>query len=50
MELQNYIQFAAGVSVSAKETEAAKALIKLLTAPSAVAVIKAKGLKPGTLR
>ena len=50
VELQNYIQFAAGVSVSAKETEAAKALIKLLTAPSAVAVIKAKGLEPGTLR
>jgi molybdate transport system substrate-binding protein len=50
VELQNYIQFAAGVSVSAKETEAAKALIKLLTAPSAVAVIKAKGLEPGTAR
>jgi molybdate transport system substrate-binding protein len=50
VELQNYIQFAAGVSVSAKETEGAKALIKFLTAPSAVAVIKAKGLEPGTVR
>jgi molybdate transport system substrate-binding protein len=50
VELQNYIQFTAGVSVSAKETEAAKALIKLLTAPAAIAVIKAKGLEPGTAR
>jgi molybdate transport system substrate-binding protein len=50
VELQNYIQFTAGVSVSAKEAEAAKTLIKLLTAPAAIAVIKAKGLEPGTAR
>jgi molybdate transport system substrate-binding protein len=50
VELQNYIQFTAGVSVSARETEAAKALIKLLTAPAAIAVIKGKGLEPGTAR
>ena len=31
----------------AKETEAAKALVKFLTAPAAVPVIKQKGLEPG---
>lgn len=47
-ELQFYNRFAAGVGVSAKEADAAKALIKFLTAPSAVPVIKAKGMEPGT--
>ena len=32
---------------SAKEAEAAKALVKFLTAPAAVPVIKQKGLEPG---
>jgi molybdate transport system substrate-binding protein len=49
-ELQSYISFATGVSASAKETEAAKALIKLLTAPTAIALIKAKGMEPGAPR
>lgn len=49
-ELQLYISFAAGVGTNAKETEAAKALIKFLTAPEAVPVIKAKGLEPGSQR
>jgi len=46
-ELQLYIRFAAGVGASAKEAEAAKALIKFLTAPAAVPVIRAKGMEPG---
>jgi len=46
-ELQLYIRFAAGVGVNAKEAEAAKALIKFLTAPAAIPVIKAKGMEPG---
>lgn len=49
-ELQLYIRFAAGVGTNAKEAEAAKALIKFLTAPAAVPVIKAKGMEPGTPR
>lgn len=49
-ELQLYIAFAAGVSTNAKEAEAAKALIKFLTAPAAVPVIKAKGMEPGAPR
>ena len=43
-ELQQITTYAAGITASAKESEAAKALIKALTAPAAVAVFKAKGL------
>ena len=49
-ELQTYISFTAGVSAGAKEPEAARSLIKFLTSPEAVAVIKGKGLEPGTPR
>lgn len=46
-ELQTYISFAAGVSTGAKEPQAAQALSKFLTSPSAIAVIKEKGMEPG---
>jgi molybdate transport system substrate-binding protein len=49
-ELQTYISFAAGVSTGAKQPEVAQALIKFLASPAAVAVIKAKGMEPGTPR
>ncbi len=49
-ELQTYIGFAAGVSTGARQPEIAQALIKFLASPVAVAVIKAKGLEPGTPR
>ena len=49
-ELQTYISFTAGVSAGAKEPEAAQALIRFLASPAAVAVIRAKGLEPGTPR
>jgi molybdate transport system substrate-binding protein len=45
-ELQSYVVQTAGVSANAKEPEAAKALIKLLTAEDSAAVIKAKGMEP----
>jgi molybdate transport system substrate-binding protein len=45
-ELQNYIVFTAGVGSAAKEADAATAFIKLLTAPTAVAVLKANGFDP----
>ncbi len=45
-ELQTEIGFAAGLSASAKEPEAAKALIRFLTAPSAAPTLKAKGVEP----
>lgn len=46
-DLQSVTLFAAGVPSSAKEKEAAKALILFLRSPEAVAIIKAKGLEPG---
>jgi molybdate transport system substrate-binding protein len=46
-DLQAYIVFTAAASAATKEAEAAKALIRFLTAPSAVPVIRAKGMEPG---
>jgi len=45
-ELQQTTIYSAGVTTSARAPEAASALIKVLTAPSAAAVFKAKGLDP----
>lgn len=45
-ELQTKIGFAAGLSKSAKEVDAAKALIRFLSAPSAAPTLKAKGVEP----
>ena len=45
-ELQQITLYAAGVTTSATEAEAARALIRALTAPSAGPVYKAKGLDP----
>jgi molybdate transport system substrate-binding protein len=47
-ELQDYVVFTAVIGAAAKETEAARALIKFLTSPAAVSVIKAKGMEPVT--
>ena len=44
-ELQHYLVINTGISASAKEPEAAKALVKILMSPSADPVIKAKGLE-----
>jgi len=45
-DLQNIIVFAAAVMASAKDAEAAKALVTFLRTPEAVAVIKTKGMEP----
>jgi molybdate transport system substrate-binding protein len=45
-EVQHITLFSAGLTSAAKEAEAAKALVKFLTAPAAVPVIKKKGLEP----
>jgi molybdate transport system substrate-binding protein len=45
-ELQNWFVNTAGVSTVAKQSEAAKALIKHLTTPEAAAVTKASGMEP----
>ena len=45
-EIQLTTSFAAAVGTSARQPEAANALIKFLAAPSAAPVFKAKGLDP----
>jgi molybdate transport system substrate-binding protein len=46
-EVQVYTVFPAAVGAGAKESTAAQALIKFLTAPAAAPVIRAKGMEPG---
>ncbi len=46
-EVQREVVYAAGVAVSSKEPEAAKAFVAYLLSPPAIAVIKAKGMNPG---
>lgn len=45
-ELQSWFVNTAGVSATAGQPDAAKALIKYLTTPEAAAVLKAKGMEP----
>jgi molybdate transport system substrate-binding protein len=47
-ELQTKIGFAAGLSTSAKQPEAAKALIRFLSGPQAAPTLKAKGVEPAS--
>ncbi len=44
-ELQSYIDFAVGMSATAKDVEGSKALITFLTGPESDAAIRAKGLE-----
>ena len=46
-ELQTYTAFTSGVSASAKNAAAAKALVEQLRSPDARALFKAKGQEPG---
>jgi molybdate transport system substrate-binding protein len=46
-DIQTYTTFSAGVASASKDADAAKALIKFLSAPAAAPVIKAKGMEPG---
>ena len=43
--IQNFTTYAAGASTGAKDPEAAKAFIKVLTGPSAAGVLKSKGME-----
>jgi len=45
-EIQSYVAFAAGVSVSSKAPDAATQLIRFLLGPTAIPVIKAQGMEP----
>ena len=44
-EIQNYTTYAAGIGASAKDGEAANALIKVFSGPAAAAVLKDKGME-----
>jgi molybdate transport system substrate-binding protein len=46
-EIQLYTVYPAAVAAGTQEGDAANALIKFLTAPAAIAVLKTKGLSPG---
>jgi molybdate transport system substrate-binding protein len=46
-EVQSYTYFSAAVSAASREADVAKAFIKFLAAPAALAIIKAKGMEPG---
>jgi molybdate transport system substrate-binding protein len=46
-EIQFYSVSAAVIATDTRQAEAAKSLIRFLTAPAAIAVLKAKGLDPG---
>jgi molybdate transport system substrate-binding protein len=46
-ELQIYIVFDGAVSANSKAPDAARALLKFLTGPTAIPVIKAQGMEPG---
>ncbi len=46
-EIQFYTVFVAGISASSKAPDAARDLLKFLTGPTAIPVIKAQGMEPG---
>jgi molybdate transport system substrate-binding protein len=43
-EIQNYTTYSAGLSINAKEPEAAKALVRALASPDNAAMLRSKGL------
>lgn len=45
--IQSYITFAAGISTSSRAPSAARDLMKLLTGPSVLPVIRSQGMEPG---
>jgi molybdate transport system substrate-binding protein len=47
-DIQNYTTYAAGLSASSGNKDAAQAFMKALTGPAAAAVLKDKGMEPAT--
>ena len=45
-EIQNFTVYSAGVSTTAKDAATARALVKFLSGPHALPIIKAKGMEP----
>jgi molybdate transport system substrate-binding protein len=46
-KIQREIVYGAGIAANSKEPEATKAFVAYLMSPTAIAVIKAKGMNPG---
>jgi molybdate transport system substrate-binding protein len=46
-DIQRMTVFSSGISVGTKEADAAKALVKFITAPAAAAAFKRRGMEPG---
>jgi len=46
-DVQEYTTFSSGIVSAAKQAEAAKALVKFLTAPEAAPAFKSRGMEPG---
>ena len=46
-EIQHMTVFSSGIAVGAKEADAARALVKFITAPAAAAAFKKRGMEPG---
>jgi molybdate transport system substrate-binding protein len=46
-EVQQFTTFSSGILAGAKEADAAKALVKFITAPAAASAFKKRGLEPG---
>jgi molybdate transport system substrate-binding protein len=46
-DIQFYTAFESAASATSKAPEAARALLKFLTGPTAIPVIKAQGMEPG---
>jgi molybdate transport system substrate-binding protein len=47
VDIQSYTMFSSGIVAGAKETEAAKALVKFITSPAAAGAYKKRGMEPG---
>jgi molybdate transport system substrate-binding protein len=47
-ELQSYIDFTGSIGAAAKQADAARTLLTLLTSPAAVALFKAQGFEPAS--
>jgi molybdate transport system substrate-binding protein len=49
-QIQSYVEMAAGVGTNAREKDAARDLIRFLTVPANLPVLKAKGMEPSTTK
>jgi len=47
-EIQNKTTYSAGLAAAGKQTDVAKALVKIFVGPTAAAVLKSKGMEPAT--